>query len=608
MAFTITGTPGNDRILGTIDSDRILLLEGHDTAYGGDGNDSISGDLGNDLIFGGRGDDVINGGHGEDFVFGGKGSDTVYGDEGNDFIRGDLDNDFLYGGAGNDYIYGGKGDDNLYGGDGNDILFGDRGNDVLTGGTGSDIFVIGPDTDADVITDFQNGVDVIGLIGGLNYENLDIYQEGVNTILRNRTTQAVIATLQGVNASLLSPSDFTTVIPDPPTPPESVTGTSTNSVPNAGVIEFEGAVFSSIEGNPSAPGFPGEGPPYPLTMASVTVTRRESFVGDVSVTVYPQTGTSPNAALAGVDFIAQPIVFTWQDGQGGPLTRSFPIIADNIFESPSVGEIFNEDGDVGIIIAQNGNIGENVLLTMGPPTGGAVLGPQREARLIILDDDADLNNGLGNLIQGTNGDDVLTGTARDDTLIGFAGSDIIDGGAGSDLIIGGLGSDILTGGRPQTDYFQYNSPNEGTDVITDFGRLVFDAVINQAVQQADKFRISAAGFGLSPVDPVRVINVPSTVVVGPAPSSSGPTFIFNPSESEESFNGTTFAPRLLTFDPDGTVGPAQPIPLAFLPSFSIAITDIIVTDGGTGPDQVQQILIDVNGSAVELTPADFIVF
>lgn len=596
MAFTITGTPGNDRILGTIDSDRILLLEGQDTAYGGDGNDTISGDLGNDLIFGGRSDDVINGGHGEDFIFGGKGSDTVYGDEGNDFIRGDLDNDFLYGGVGNDYIYGGKGDDHLYGGDGNDILFGDRGNDVLTGGTGSDIFVIRPDTDADVITDFQNGVDVIGLIGGLNYENLDIYQEGVNTILRNRTTQAVIATLQGVNASLLSPSDFTTVIPDPPTPPESVTGTSTNSVPNAGVIEFEGAVFSSIEGNPSSPVFPGEGPPYPLTMASVTVTRRESFVGEVSVTVYPQTGTSPNAALAGVDFIAQPVVFTWQDGQGGPLTRSFPIIADNIFESPSVGEIFNEEGETGIIIAQNGNIGENVLLTMGPPTGGAVLGPQREARLIILDDDADLNNGLGNSIQGTNGDDVLTGTARDDTLIGFAGSDIIDGGAGSDVIVGGPGSDKLTGGAA-TDYFQYNSPGDRTDIITDFGKRIASTLSNDTptpqvvIQEADKFRISAAGFGISPVDPVQVVNlVPNQQLNIPG----GPTFLYNSTPNPiAGVPGNTLA-----FDPDG-VGPALPISLAILTPFTVTYS--VIQNGA--PVIVQQ-----DGRPETLGSQDFVVF
>ncbi|UZQ54514.1 hypothetical protein OOK60_00070 [Trichothermofontia sichuanensis B231] len=608
MAFTITGTPGNDSILGTIDSDRILLLEGQDTAYGGDGNDTISGDLGNDLIFGGRSDDVVNGGHGEDFIFGGKGSDTVYGDEGNDFIRGDLDNDFLYGGVGNDYLYGGKGDDNLYGGDGNDVLFGDRGNDVLTGGTGSDIFVIGPDTDTDVITDFQNGVDVIGLIGGLNYENLDIYQEGVNTILRNRTTQAVIATLQGVNASLLSPSDFTAVIPDPPTLPESVTGTSTNSVPNAGVIEFESTVFGGIEENPSTVGFPGQGPPYPLAVASVTLTRRESFVGEVSVTVYPQTGVFPNAAIAGEDFIAQPIVFTWQDGQGGPLTRSFPIIADNIFEgSPAGLDLENDPGGVSVLISPSGpnqvnnvtffnRLGENVLLTMGPPTGGAVLGPQREARFIIIDDDADLNNGLGTPIQGTNGDDVLTGTSRDDTLTGFGGSDIIDGGAGSDVIVGGPGSDQLTGGGG-TDYFQYNSPADRTDIITDFGKRIASTLFNDTptpqvvIQEADKFRISAAGFGLSPVDPVQVVNlVPNQQLNIPG----GPTFLYNSTPSPiAGVPGNTLA-----FDPDG-VGPALPISLAILTPFTVTYS--VIQNGA--PVTVQQ-----DGRPGTLAAEDFVVF
>lgn len=603
MAFTITGTPGNDRIFGTSDSDRILLLEGHDTAYGGDGNDTISGDLGNDLIFGGRGDDVISGGHGDDFIFGGKGSDTIYGDEGDDFIRGDLDNDFLYGGPGNDYIYGGKGDDHLYGGDGNDVLFGDRGNDVLTGGTGSDIFVIGPDTGSNIITDFQNGVDLIGLINGLNFENLDIYQEGVNAILRDRTTQSVLATLLGVNASLLSPSDFTTVIPDPPTLPESVTGTSTNSVPNAGVIEFESAVFSAIEGNPSTVGFPGQGPPYPLAVASVTVTRRESFVGEVSVTVYPQTGVFPNAAIAGEDFIAQPIVFTWQDGQGGPLTRSFPIIADNIFEGSPAGLDLENPGGVSVLIspsesAQVNNVtflnrlGENVLLTMGPPTGGAVLGPQREARVIIIDDDADLNNGLGSVIQGTDGDDVLTGTSRDDTLIGFAGSDIINGGAGSDLIIGGPGNDQLTGGAG-TDYFQYNSPADRTDIITDFGKRIASTLFNNTatpqvvIQEPDKFRISAAGFGISPVDPVQVVNLP-------APIPSGPTFLYNPTPNPISGVGG----NTLAFDPDGS-GPALPISLAILTPFTITYS---VIENGS------EVTVQEDGRPETLGPQDFIVF
>ena len=57
---------------------------------------------------------------------------------GNDVLRGGAGNDILDGGAGNDRLYGDDGDDTLYGGDDDDYLRGDAGNDVLDGGDGTD--------------------------------------------------------------------------------------------------------------------------------------------------------------------------------------------------------------------------------------------------------------------------------------------------------------------------------------------------------------------------------------------------------------------------------------------------------------------------------------
>ena len=80
-----------------------------------------------------------------------------------------------------DHIFGGAGNDTLTGKSGDDTLDGGTGTDTLTGGSGKDIFVIragdGSSTlaDADVVTDFNNGTDVIGL-DGLVFSDLTIEQ------------------------------------------------------------------------------------------------------------------------------------------------------------------------------------------------------------------------------------------------------------------------------------------------------------------------------------------------------------------------------------------------------------------------------------------------
>jgi Ca2+-binding RTX toxin-like protein len=71
----------------------------------------------------------------------------------------------VFGDSGTDLLIGGLGRDTLNGGDGNDVLFG-QGGDTLTGGAGADTFLftgITPGAPAEVITDFQAGVDRIDL-------------------------------------------------------------------------------------------------------------------------------------------------------------------------------------------------------------------------------------------------------------------------------------------------------------------------------------------------------------------------------------------------------------------------------------------------------------
>jgi Ca2+-binding RTX toxin-like protein len=215
---TIYLTPNNDIFRATASADQIDGLEGSDRLYGNAGNDTIQGGDGNDIVYGG--DD-------NDYLLGGNGSDRLYGDNGNDTLLGDAGNDILYGGDGIDTLYGGEGNDRLYGDNGNDILLGDMGNDILYGGAGDDLinggegsdrlygnagidtFVLASGMGTDTIYDFENGVDLLQLDGGLSFGQLEITQSGSSTKISITDTGETLATLLRTNATLITEADFT---------------------------------------------------------------------------------------------------------------------------------------------------------------------------------------------------------------------------------------------------------------------------------------------------------------------------------------------------------------------------------------------------------------
>lgn len=89
---------------------------------------------------------------------------------------GGTDGEYLVGDDGDDSIFGGSGNDQIFGGSGADRILGGAGRDTMSGGTGGDVFVFETLTDMgngglrDVISDFQVGVDDVGLQGlGLTF-------------------------------------------------------------------------------------------------------------------------------------------------------------------------------------------------------------------------------------------------------------------------------------------------------------------------------------------------------------------------------------------------------------------------------------------------------
>lgn len=154
-----------------------------------DGGQTILGKDGEDLIHAGAGDDLIYGGSHYDTIYAGAGNDQVWGDNGRDTIWLEAGDDIFYDNTqsnsnAHDTVYGGDGNDTFNGGGGNDIFAGDAGDDTLSGGIGNDTLTGGTDTDtfvfslgdgSDVITDFENGIDILDFTStGLTFGDLTI--------------------------------------------------------------------------------------------------------------------------------------------------------------------------------------------------------------------------------------------------------------------------------------------------------------------------------------------------------------------------------------------------------------------------------------------------
>ncbi|KYC42820.1 hypothetical protein WA1_11880 [Scytonema hofmannii PCC 7110] len=248
----LNGKDSNDQLAGATGDDTLNGDAGNDALYGQDGHDIINGGIGNDTLSGGLGDDTIDGGDGIDALSesadvnftltntqltglgtdtlsniervsltGGVGNNTIdasafslssvylYGGAGNDTINGSASNDYLYGQDGNDIINGGVGNDTLYGGAGDDLLNGDAGNDRLYGDLGADTFVLASGKGTDTIYSFEDGIDKLGLSGGLTYGALTISYSSGSTYIRNTSTSEILATLSGINSSAIAENDFT---------------------------------------------------------------------------------------------------------------------------------------------------------------------------------------------------------------------------------------------------------------------------------------------------------------------------------------------------------------------------------------------------------------
>jgi len=212
---SIDGGEGSDTMSwsesAAVDGQELTLTTGgavnFENIYGTSATETIKGDANNNILKGGRG--------GNDILYGYEGNDNLYGhgtddDEPNDSDYSDAKT--LYGGAGNDNLYGGYGDDTLDGGTGIDTLTGGNGIDtfVIRAGDGSSLI-----EGANIVTDFSDGTDLIGLDNNLAFNELTIEQgvgEYINhTLIRITETGEYLLVLQNTIATEITELDFTDV-------------------------------------------------------------------------------------------------------------------------------------------------------------------------------------------------------------------------------------------------------------------------------------------------------------------------------------------------------------------------------------------------------------
>ncbi|WP_309494743.1 tetratricopeptide repeat protein [Phormidium yuhuli] len=93
--------------------------------------------------------------------------------------------------------------------------------------------------------------------------------------------------------------------------------------------------------------------------------------------------------------------------------------------------------------------------------------PLTDAIALLDGDDYLVNNDVGRILFGNEGDDTIIGGAGDDTIFGGQGNDFLVGGEGNDILSGDRGFDTLTGGGGSNQFIVAPSADD-RDVITDF--------------------------------------------------------------------------------------------------------------------------------------------
>lgn len=445
--------------------------DNRDAVDAGDGDDTVLSGDGDDIVHGGDGNDSIDGGIGFDDLAGDEGEDTILGGFGNDKLFGGADNDVLDGGSQGDTLFGNEGDDLLIGGDDADVLFGNEDNDTIEGGNGGDT-IDGGDGDDSILGGL--GDDIIATGDGSNFvdaglgKNQVIAGDGNDTLLGGVGNDSIEG--GGGNDSIVGGGGDDTLIGG--------TGQDT--------IDAGGGSDLIIGGDPSLTGVASVG----QTPDSIDGGAGDDTLdgGSGSDTINGQDdndeiyGGIDGDLLTGGD--GTDTIFGDSDF-GGVVSSD---ISDALNLEPGDDTILGGDDD-DFLYGQDDNDsiegGDGADFIVGGVSGDTLIGGA-DNDTIFGGDTGSIGNsleplredGLGDSIDGGDGNDSITGSDFDDTIEGGADSDILRGGLGADSIDGGSENDNIVG-------------NEGNDTL-DGGA---GADIISGAEDADLIIVNSAAEG-----------------------------------------------------------------------------------------------------------------
>ncbi len=473
--------------------------------------DEANGALPKALLFGGAGNDTLTGGSGNDQLFGQDGNDVLFGKGGSDLLFGGAGDDVLTGGAGGDQVFGEAGNDRMIWspGDGTDLNEGGAGIDSVevNGGNGSEVFTVAPNgmrilfsrTDpAPFSIDISNSENLLVNMNGGD-DTFTASNGLANLIQISVDGGAGNDNITGSDGNdRLSGGDGNDII-NGRDGNDRLDGGAGNDFINGGRgndTVFLGAGNNNFVWNPGDGSdiVEGQGGYNTLQFNGANVNEQINIAANGGRVLLARCGAVTMdlngiqqinvAALGGADTI-----------NVGDLTGTGVTQVNVDLSSPAGSGTGDGQADTVVV---NGTSGNDVIKVFGQSTSTSVVGLPA---IINITGSEGANDSL--IVHALGGDDGIDAATLPAGVIkltedGGAGNDMLQGSQGNDMLLGGDGNDVIQGNQGADiafmgagdDIFQWN-PGDGSDTVE--GQDGNDQILFFGANVGENFDFSANG-------------------------------------------------------------------------------------------------------------------